>query len=749
MNIEKNASREPAARTCAVVSLLSLLSLPLLHAAAEDPPPAPRTPEEIARDSRAAVVVISSADRQGEARGIGTGFVVASDGVVATNYHVIGDRRPVVVQLSGGDSVEPTAILAVDRLRDLALLRIPGKDLPALELGDSDRLAPGQEVLSIGNPLGLEWSVARGVVAETRDLDGRRLVQVAMPIEPGSSGSPVIDRQGRVVGLLAIKSGDALGFAVPVNDLRDLMTRQRAVPMSRWLTIGALDRSEWETPLGGHWRQRAGKLKATGRGPGFGGRTLCLSSREVPEAFELEVEVRLEDESGAAGLAFHADGRHNHYGFYPTAGSLRLTRFAGPDVLGWTILETVQSDAYLRGEWNRLRVRVRDRRLTCAVNGEVVIDVEDDGFTSGRVGLVKFREPAAEFRRFRVARELEEPGIPDEVVAAVDEVVAAIAPDSGDDAELLERLAALGAETSRVLLERAVRAENTAARLRVLARRVHERIVLAELERVASSDDADPVHAALLVSKLDNEDLDVAAYLARIDRMAAVVERRLAEDPSDEQRLEVLIAYLFEELGFHASHLGYYQRANSYLNEVLEDREGIPITLSVVFTGLGRRLGLDLVGLGIPRHFIVGYRVGQEGERLIDPYNDGAIVDRERAAELSGTPLRDEDFKPATVSSIVARMLRNLFTVAEREQDRDGMARYIDAVLAIEPEATFDRWRRARLRFQTGDLEGLSEDVDWLLERKPPGIDLETLRDISEFLKLRLDERREKDAPPR
>ena len=178
--------------------------------------------------------------------------------------------------------------------------------------------------LLLGQPLGYSHSVSRGVVAAIRELedgDGRPMVQVAIPIEPGSSGSPTLDLDGRVIAILAIKSGGAMGFGIPSNALQDLLNKQNPIPMKKWLTIGALDDLEWKSTMGGSWKQRAGVITASGLGSGFGGRMLCLSQMPVHEVpHELEVEVKLEDESGAAGLVFHGDGKDAHYGFYPTNG---------------------------------------------------------------------------------------------------------------------------------------------------------------------------------------------------------------------------------------------------------------------------------------------------------------------------------------------------------------------------------------------------------------------------------------------
>src|SRR5262249_28734316 len=159
------------------------------------------------------------------------------------------------------------------------------------------------------------------------------MIQLAIPIEPGNSGGPLLDMEGKVQGILTSKSlvTNNLGFAVEVNTLAKLLSNPRPIAMSAWLTIGVLDAEEWQPKLGGGWRQRAGRIIAEEPGSGFGGRCYCLARRSVPELpYEIAVTVKLDDESGAAGLIFHAEGEV-HYGFYPSGGELRLTRFDGPD----------------------------------------------------------------------------------------------------------------------------------------------------------------------------------------------------------------------------------------------------------------------------------------------------------------------------------------------------------------------------------------------------------------------------------
>ena len=179
------------------------------------------------------------------------------------------------------------------------------------------------------------------------------MVQIAIPIEPGSSGSPVLDLQGNVIAMLTIKSGGAMGFGIPVNALKKLLDEKTdPIPMEKWKTIGAIDPLEWSIKMDGNWKQRAGEVRATGTGSGFGGRMLCLREDSFIKApFEIQVEVKLEDESGAVGL-FLFGSKEAHYGFYPTNGSIRPTRFDGPTVYNWKILKTIDSTAYRPNDWN-------------------------------------------------------------------------------------------------------------------------------------------------------------------------------------------------------------------------------------------------------------------------------------------------------------------------------------------------------------------------------------------------------------
>ena len=689
-----------------------------------------RSVEELARDCRGSVVTIRFTGRGAGDQGLGTGFVVA-DGLVATNLHVIGEARPITVETADGRLHEVLEVHASDRDADLAIVRIAAGGLTSLPLGDPQTLVDGQEVVALGNPHGLERSVVAGRVSGRREIDGRPMIQLAIPIEPGNSGGPLLDRQGRVHGILTMKSlvTPNLGFAVGVDQLRGLLDRPNPVAMDRWLTIGALDPREWTTVGGARWRQRAGRIMVSGAGTGFGGRSLCLATAAAPpRPCELAVWVKLDDEAGAAGLVFSADGGDRHYGFYPSAGKLRLTRFEGPDVASWTILAERPSPAYRSGDWNHLRVRLEDGRIACFVNDEPVVESADTALPAGRVGLAKFRDTQATFRGFAIGGEVPRARPSSAALARVE---ALPLPAGGlPSADVIGGLVAAGPEGDRALVGRAEALERDAARLRTLAAVVHERRTIDALLATVSRPEAeiDLYTAALLVARLDNPDVDVAAATADLDALARDVRDRLPADAGPTDRLDMLDRVLFRELGFHGSRGDYYNRANSYVNEVFDDREGIPITLAIVYIELARRLDLVVHGIGLPGHFIARFDPPAGDPVWIDVFDGGTRLSLEGVAALlrdvSGMELADEHLAVMPSRAIVVRMLNNLLGVATRQRDDAATLRCLDALVALDSDAVRERVLRMVVATRLDRPETALDDARWLLVHQPPEIDL-------------------------
>jgi regulator of sirC expression with transglutaminase-like and TPR domain len=713
------------------------LSILFTAVAVADDAPKAGTVEQIAEAVHPSIAVLTVSARDGKGESLGTGFVISADGLIATNFHVIDVGRGVTVELADGKQYEATAVHAYDRERDLAVIRIDAKGLTPLELGDSTAMKDGQAVVAVGNPRGLKRSVVAGVLSSRREVEGKPMLQLAIPIEPGNSGGPVVDMDGKVVGVVSSKSlvTPNLGFAVAVESLKPLLDKAHPVPMSAWLTIGALDADDWKAVQGARWRQRAGRIQVEGQGAGFGGRSLCLWQHETPALpYDVSVAVRLDDEAGAAGLAFRAED-DKHYGFYPSAGKLRLTRFDGPDVYSWHVLREEASPDYRPGEWNVLKVHLEKDKIRCYVNDKLAIESDDAAWTTGKVGLAKFRNTVAEFKQFRVGKELPSAAPTADAEARVLKAIDKLLPEESPKPDLLDKLTP-DAAAPTVLLQRAGELEKRAAQMRKLAGAVQERAVLAELDRAlkGKEEEIDLLSAALLIARLDNDEVDTAAYRAEVDRMAEKIKASLPDDADETAKREALNKYLFVERGFHGSRGDYYDRANSHLSEVIDDREGLPITLSVLYMDLGRRLGLKIEGVGMPGHFIVRHVPAKGDAVLIDVFEGGKVMTKEEAAkkveETSGETFKDEFLAAAPKRAIVSRMLHNLLNLARRDGDAVGGLRYLDAILVATPDAVEERLMRAGGRWQTGDRDGALLDIDWLLDRKPEGVDLERVREL-------------------
>jgi hypothetical protein len=186
----------------------------------------------IAKAADGAIVTIVMANND-KPIASGTGFLVNPDGVIVTNYHVIATGNAAAVKFPDGTVLPVDGVLAADKVRDLAVVKIHGKTFRTLTLGNSDRIQVGEAVVAIGNPLSLESTVSNGIVSGVRTAEkfGGKFLQTTAPISPGSSGGPLFNMAGEVVGIttLYLKGGENLNFAIPVNDAKLLLQKQSAV----------------------------------------------------------------------------------------------------------------------------------------------------------------------------------------------------------------------------------------------------------------------------------------------------------------------------------------------------------------------------------------------------------------------------------------------------------------------------------------------------------------------------------------
>jgi serine protease Do len=160
--------------------------------------------------------------------GVGAGTIWHPDGLIVTNAHVV-DRRRLKVKLPDG-RVFPARLLAHDVAIDLAALKVDAENLPAIELGRSKRLQPGQWVLAMGHPWGVSGAATAGVVIGLGPhpegiLPRRDLIQINLPLRPGHSGGPLVDTHSRLVGINTLMNGPEVGLAVPVHEAKRFLRR--------------------------------------------------------------------------------------------------------------------------------------------------------------------------------------------------------------------------------------------------------------------------------------------------------------------------------------------------------------------------------------------------------------------------------------------------------------------------------------------------------------------------------------------
>ena len=187
------------------------------------------SPADIAARATPAIVTVRAGNS------LGTGFVVRQGGWIATNFHVVRGATEVTVVLADHREFPVVEIMNPNRLHDLVILRVDAPNLPVLTLGDSSKVRPGDSVLAIGHPLGLEDTISNGLISAVREVHADlEVLQISAPIAPGSSGGPLFNEHGEVIGVAtAISStGQNLNFGLPSKYVSELVESPRPISMA-------------------------------------------------------------------------------------------------------------------------------------------------------------------------------------------------------------------------------------------------------------------------------------------------------------------------------------------------------------------------------------------------------------------------------------------------------------------------------------------------------------------------------------
>ncbi len=253
------------------------------------------------------------------------------------------------------------------------------------------------------------------------------------------------------------------------------------------------------------------------------------------------------------------------------------------------------------------------------------------------------------------------------------------------------------------------------------------------LRRFIAQEPVDLARAALAVAREEYPDLDEGRYLRILDELASGVHAGLPAGASPERKVGRLNSYLFHELGFVGNRGDYYDPRNSYLNEVLDRRTGIPLTLSIVYMEVGRRCGLRVEGVGFPGHFLCKvHLVG--GELVVDPFHRGLLLGldelKRRLAAAVGDQVKFDArvLRAAKPREILVRMLQNLRSVYQERNDMPRALSAVDRLLLLAPENVRGLRERARLCEQLGGPLAAAKDLEKVLELEPNASDAAALR---------------------
>lgn len=245
-------------------------------------------------------------------------------------------------------------------------------------------------------------------------------------------------------------------------------------------------------------------------------------------------------------------------------------------------------------------------------------------------------------------------------------------------------------------------------------------------------DSSTPVEeVALVIAREANPRLDVAAVRATLDIWAQQVALRRGDNPTPEQDATTLAEFMFGELGFQGNHDDYYDPHNSYLDQVIKAKSGIPITLSVLLMAVGRRAGIVVEGIGFPGHFLV--RVGGPNGVYQDPFRGGRILGQEHLRELAArflgadTALHPSYLEPIGTHTIAVRMLANLKNAYRRRGD------YARAMLACDrlvdlTNAPEHRRDRGLFAHALRTYAAATEDLSAYLQARPDAKDASTIQ---------------------
>ncbi len=278
-----------------------------------------------------------------------------------------------------------------------------------------------------------------------------------------------------------------------------------------------------------------------------------------------------------------------------------------------------------------------------------------------------------------------------------------------------------------------------------VGRIMEAREVWNQFDRVVGGPDEeiDLARAALLIAATEYDGLNIERELFHLDGIAEGIAPHM-EDDTPLYQLNTLSEYLFDELKFAGNHTNYHDPRNSFLNDVMERRKGIPISLSLLYMEVGKRAGVPILGIGMPGHFIVRHR--DEPEVFVDPFHGGILLSvaecKERLKQVTQGALEwDSDFlKPVSGRAFIARMLRNLKLVYLQRRNYERVLATIDRVIALLPQDAVEFRDRGVVNYRLGNFEEALEDLHVYVTSGAAVPDEVTVQRLIDQIRDRLDE---------
>ncbi|EAZ89421.1 SirB1 family protein [Crocosphaera chwakensis] len=241
--------------------------------------------------------------------------------------------------------------------------------------------------------------------------------------------------------------------------------------------------------------------------------------------------------------------------------------------------------------------------------------------------------------------------------------------------------------------------------------------------------------AALIYAKYEYPKLQIQDYLTSLDIIAERVKDSLPSNLYPLKVIKTINHYLFQELNFKGNKTNYYDPSNSYLNEVIDKKIGIPITLSVVYLEIAKRLDFPMVGIGMPGHFIIRPEFENVGI-FVDVFNQGEILFKEdceiKLQEIYQQPvtLKDHLLTPVSNQQILGRMLTNLKYIYLNNEDYPKMLRIIELLLQLFPNHPIEIRDRGLLYYQLRQWEKATADLQLYLSILPTAQDAQMIRQL-------------------